>query len=111
MTRERCKCFVAYPSKPASLAATIEEAISQLNGAGMDLDVTGWHDLKVAGKLIIAEVCQAIDSAHVVIADVTTLNHNVLFELGYAIARKKQIWPILDPSHKDPCATIIVSEP
>jgi len=101
MTREGCKCFAAYPSTPACLAATIKEAISQLNGSGMDLDVTGWHDLKVAGKLIIAEVCQAIDSADVVIADVTTLNHNVLFELGYAIARKKQVWPILDPSYKD----------
>jgi len=99
MPQEPCQCFVAYPSDPARLSATVEEAILQLDTVA-NLDVTGWKDLKVAGKFIIAEVCQAIDSAHVVIADVTTLNHNVLFELGYSIARNKRVWPILDPTHE-----------
>jgi len=29
------------------------------------------------------------------------LNHNVLFELGYAIAKKKRIWILLDPNIQD----------
>ncbi|MGB8524237.1 MAG: hypothetical protein WCD43_14830, partial [Candidatus Acidiferrales bacterium] len=30
-------------------------------------------------------------------ADVTGLNPNVLFELGYAIAQKRRIWLLLNP--------------
>jgi len=92
----QCECFVAYPSHSPSLTATVEAAIDQLKG---HLQIRGWKDLQVTGKLIIAEVCKAIESADVVIADVTDLNHNVLFELGYAVARNRQVWPILDPSH------------
>jgi hypothetical protein len=46
--------------------------------------------------LIIGEICAEINSAEIFCADLTGLNHNVMFELGYAIARNKRIWIAVD---------------
>ncbi|MDQ6945272.1 MAG: hypothetical protein M3256_03140 [Actinomycetota bacterium] len=45
---------------------------------------------------MIREIEQAIDAADVVVAEVGSLNQNVLYEAGYAIARKKRVWLLLD---------------
>ncbi|WP_419703509.1 P-loop ATPase, Sll1717 family [Promicromonospora sp. NFX87] len=50
-----------------------------------------WEDLLVDGKLIISDIIDAIDSATICVFDITDLNPNVLFELGIATARGKQI--------------------
>jgi hypothetical protein len=99
MTEKKC-CFVAYPSKPISLAETIESAIEEIKG-GQVVDIEGWKSKSVSGKFIMVEICKAIESCDIFICDLTTLNHNVLFELGYAIARKKRIWILLDPNIQD----------
>lgn len=52
----------------------------------------------MSGQLIIRKVCEAIDAAQVILCDLTTMNPNVLFELGYAIAKNKRIWILLDPT-------------
>lgn len=91
------KCFVAYPSDPLYLAETIEKAIESIRN-GYVVDIEGWKSLSVTGKFIIDEICKAIDNSDIFICDLTNLNHNVLFELGYAIARNKIIWILLDPN-------------
>ena len=93
-------CFVAYPSKPISLAETIESAIEEIKG-GQAVDIEGWKSKSLSGKFIMVEICKAIESCDIFICDLTTLNHNVLFELGYAIAKKKRIWILLDPNIQD----------
>src|SRR4030042_5228367 len=96
MTAKR-RCVVAYPSTPAALSETVEEAIKALR-QGQVVDIIGWKSTSVSGKFIITEICKAIDESEIFICELTDLNHNVLFELGYAIARNKRIWVILDPS-------------
>jgi len=54
--------------------------------------------MSVSGKNIIREICHEIDGAQVFCADITGLNSNVMFELGYAIARDKRIWLVFDTS-------------
>jgi len=99
MAKNKC-CFVAYPSRPISLAETIESAIEEIKG-GQVVDIEGWKSKSVSGKFIMVEICKAIERCDIFICDLTTLNHNVLFELGYAIAKKKRIWILLDPSIKN----------
>lgn len=99
MAKKKC-CFVAYPSKPISLAETIESAIKEIKG-GQVVDIEGWKSKSVSGKFIMVEICKAIENCDIFICDLTTLNHNVLFELGYAIATKKRIWILLDPNIQD----------
>lgn len=90
-------CFVAYPSVPASLVETIETAIERIKQAQV-VEIDSWKSTSVAGKFIMMAICEAIDKRDLFICDLTNLNHNVLFEVGYAIARKKRIWTLLDPS-------------
>jgi len=91
----KTSCFVAYPSQPPSLAETIEEAVRIIRQLQV-VDINGWKSTNVTGKFIITAICQAIESSNVFICDLTTLNHNVLFELGFAIAKKKRIWILRD---------------
>lgn len=90
-------CFVAYPSSPPSLAETIEGAIDKIK-QGKVVAIDGWKSTSVAGKFIITAICATIEEKDIFVCDLTNLNHNVLFELGYAIAKKKRIWILLDPS-------------
>lgn len=92
------RCFFAYPSKPDSLSETIEIAIDDITGSGV-CDALGWRDLHVSGRLVISTILDEIEESDVFVCDLTHLNPNVLFELGYAVARNKRIWIILDPSY------------
>src|SRR6266511_293649 len=95
-------CFFAYSSYPLSLSETIERSIGRINQTGEGIVVVhGWKDLRISGKVIITEVCEAINKYPVFVCDLTNLNPNVLFELGYAIARNRRIWITLDTSYEE----------
>ena len=91
--------FFAYPSSHPTLKEPIREFVTQLN-RGNNIRVRTWEECKVGGKLIIEEICKAISGADLFLADLTGLNANVMFELGYAIARDKRIWLVLDTSYE-----------
>ncbi|MBL8216019.1 MAG: hypothetical protein JNK87_35175 [Bryobacterales bacterium] len=57
--------------------------------------------LKIGGKYIINEICRQIEHSDFFCADVTTINPNVMFELGFAIARNKRVWLIRDDTFED----------
>lgn len=90
------RCFVAYPSSPTDRAESIETAIREIHAGGV-VDIIGWTSLAVSGRIVIGAICDEIKSRQMFIADVTGLNPNVLFELGYAIAHKKRVWLLLNP--------------
>jgi ABC-type transport system substrate-binding protein len=88
--------FFAYPSKPLSLAESIEEAIRRINETGK-VDLVSWKNNNIGGKFLIDTVCKGITIHNIFICDLTYLNHNVLFELGFAIAKNKRVWLIHNP--------------
>ncbi len=92
--------FFAYSSKPQSVRDSIKEAIHQINDLGVT-HLTSWEDYSVHGKEILDEVKKQIDEANYFCADLTGFSDNVLFELGYAIAKQKSIFLILDTSHRE----------
>ncbi len=95
-------CFFAYPANPPALSEVVEKSIVTINQTGEGLIVAhGWRDLSVSGKIIVTEVCEAINKSSLFVCDLTNLNPNVLFELGYAIARNKRIWITLDTSYEE----------
>ena len=99
---EPVRCFVAYPANPRALSEILEKSITRINTEGEGLVIArGWKELGVTGKIIIKEVCAAIDDSQLFICDLTYLNPNVLFELGYAIAHNKRIWITLDTSYEE----------
>lgn len=90
-------CFVAYSSTLPSHVETIEKAVENIQHSGV-VDIKSWKSLAVGGRVIIGAISYEIRSRELFIADVTGLNPNVLFELGYAIAHNKRIWILLDPN-------------
>lgn len=95
--RDVPRCFVAYPSSPPDRVESIETAIKNIHAGGV-VDVIGWKTLAVSGRVMIGAICDEIKRAQLLIADVTGLNPNVLFELGYAIAHRKRVWLLFNPS-------------
>jgi hypothetical protein len=93
----RSRCFVAYPSQPVDRAESIEKAIEQIQTGGV-VDIIGWKSLTVSGRVVINAICDEIMRSQVFIADITGLNPNVLFELGYAIAHRRRVWLLLNPN-------------
>lgn len=89
------KGFFAYPSRPLSIQDTICNALRDINSTCV-CHIKTWQECHVGGKVVIDVICRAIDEAQIFCADLTGANPNVMFELGYAIARKKRIWLILD---------------
>ena len=98
MTNVIPKAFFAYPSSRPTLGESIRKAVRELN-AGGEVKIQTWEECKTGGKFIIDIICNTIDEAELFFADLTGFNANVMFELGYAIARDKRIWLIIDMSY------------
>ncbi len=82
--------FVAYPSSPPELAATIRDAVERANaGPGLPTFQT-WEHSDVAGRPLTLPVLSGIEQAQVLVADVTRLNFNVTYEVGYAIGFQRR---------------------
>jgi hypothetical protein len=78
--------FVAFASGSPARAETIEATAEKIRSSRV-AEVRSWQSLSIGGRLIINTVCEAIANAQLFVADVTLLNSNVLFEIGFAIAR------------------------
>jgi len=89
------KCFVAYTSTPIARAEVVEETIKTIALNGV-VEIKGWKSLFPTGRPIITPIFDEIRACKCFIADLTGLNPNVLFELGYALAHRKRIWILLD---------------
>ena len=92
--------FFAYPSQPPGLSEVITTATEQINKIP-HVTIKCWEQLKIGGRIIIDLILKEIDSSNLFLADLTGFNSNVFFELGYAIAKDKRIWPIYDETRKD----------
>ena len=98
MTNTTPKVFFAYPSRSPTLKEAIDGAVPELNQKGQ-VKIKTWEKCNIGGKFVIDTICDAIDEAELFFADLTGLNANVMFELGYAIACGKRIWLILDDTY------------
>jgi hypothetical protein len=91
--------LVLFPSEPEIIASTIEEALPKLKSAAEGRKWLSWKDLGIVGRIIFCEICKALRFTKVAVADVTTLNFNLLFEIGYALGLGKPVLPIRDTSY------------
>lgn len=92
--------FTAYSAQPSIIASTIDEAINQLRRSKPNHLWGSWRDLSVSGQIIFCGICKAIRFTKVFVADISVLNFNVLFEIGYAIGLGKPIRLIRDTNYE-----------
>lgn len=94
-TRVR-RAVILYPSEPLTIAATIENAASILNRANPGPHWDTWKQFQTTGQVVFCSICKAMRFSELVVADVTTLNFNLLFEIGFALGLNLRVAPIRD---------------
>ena len=94
--------FFAYASEPQRRVDAIRGAIERIqDGSEIGCKIADWADLPIEGKMIFCTICEAIRNAKCVATDITDLNFNVLFELGFAIGAGRAIWPLVESSDSE----------
>lgn len=88
-----------FPSTPSPIAATIEAGIQRLDRVSGEKTFKSWRQLPITGRLIFCEICKASRFSSTIVADVTTLNFNLLFEIGFCIGVGIPVIPIRDTSY------------
>ena len=88
-----------YPSEPEIFASTIEDSVKKLGPVTGGKLWLSWKELDISGQIIFCKICKALRFTKVVVADVTTLNFNLLFEIGYALGLGLPVLPIRDTSY------------
>jgi hypothetical protein len=94
------KAFFVYPSLPRPLAQTCKTAVEELQRFGGKANWTSWEELPISGQIVFCEICKALRSTEKVVGDITHLNFNVLFELGYSLGLRRPVIPVRDTSYK-----------
>ena len=93
--------FFAFASQPEDLGATIGSGIKMYRDRSGEFDIMPWTDLKVSGELVWKKILSEIDHRPFFLADVSTLNPNVTYEMGYAIGRERKLRFVLNNKLKD----------
>lgn len=88
---DQLKGFFAYSSAPKEIGATIQSALHDLHRYSGQVEITGWPELDIPGRFIAATVLSGIEMGDFLVADITVLNFNVVYEIGYAIGKGKRV--------------------
>jgi hypothetical protein len=90
--------FVAYPSNPVDIGPVIEDAIEGLKPFGSIIRLDSWVENDIPGRFLIDPILKSISESDLLVADITVLNFNVTFEIGYAIGQKKRVFLVKNES-------------
>ena len=92
--RDRELMFFAYQGRRSGQADenvdAILNAIAEFNGHQKGIEAKSWEDYKSTAPINI-DILSAIDKCEYFVCDLSYFNHNVLFELGYALAKDRKI--------------------
>ena len=95
-----CDGFFLYPSNPTAIASTIESAVQILQEKYPEKSWKLWKTLNIPGRVIFCEICKQARGSTCIIADVTTFNFNLLFEIGFSLGLGLPVIPIRDTTYE-----------
>jgi hypothetical protein len=84
------KGLVAYPSNPNTIGTGLSSTLEILRSRGAGAQLATWEENDIPGRFVVEPILSQIDDGGVLVADITRLNFNVTFEVGYAIGRRKR---------------------
>jgi hypothetical protein len=85
--------FVAYSSRDAALAQLIG-IVYVANGKSDRVRHETWVYNDIPGNPLISPILDRIEESAFILADITTLNLNVVYEIGFAIGRRRRAYLI-----------------
>ncbi len=93
------RAFVAYSGRDSGIAETIRSGVGKANRMlGRTLRYEPWIFNDIAGQPLVSPIIAGIDASKFVVADITYLNPNVVYEVGYAIGRGRRCFLICNNS-------------
>lgn len=90
------EAFVAFPSKPAEIEATVRHAVTLYANGKHRTTLVPWTSLDVSGRVIAQTILAGINRSVLLFADISVLNPNVSYEVGYAVGSRKPIKFVLN---------------
>lgn len=93
--------FVAFPARPKQLYDSIARAINIANDKTSAIRFIGWPENDIAGRPLMAPVVENINTSAFIIADITILNFNVTYEIGFSIGAGKRAYLVLNNTYED----------
>lgn len=92
------KIFCAYPSTPHQIGQAFRQASERITAIRGTYQLVLWQQMDIPGKCLRDPILDSIDEAELLVADITKLNFNVVYEIGYAIGRKKKTYLVYNKS-------------
>jgi hypothetical protein len=87
--------FVAYSSRDQALADLILEGVRRANAVpAQPVRYEPWIFNDIPGNPLISPILGKIDESPFVVADITYLNVNVVYEIGFTVGRGKRVFLI-----------------
>lgn len=87
--------FVAYSSRDPAVAGLILEGVRHANAvSAQPVRYEPWVFNDIAGNPLISPILAKIDEAPFVVADISYLNLNVVYEVGFTVGRGKRAFLI-----------------
>jgi len=83
--------LVAYPSEPTEIGSTIKAGLEALQEQTGLSRLKSWEENEIGGYFIDTPILKNIDEGNVLVADITRLNFNIAYEVGYGIGKKKRV--------------------
>jgi hypothetical protein len=96
------KIFFPYSSFPNQVADTIEESVKKINSTSTQFDIKTWKQIDIPGRFIVDGILEKIIESQIIVADLTTLNFNVVFEIGYALGSNKRVFLVVNEAFSPP---------
>ena len=89
----KSQAFFAYPEANSLVRDAIQGAADKTNS---NISIKLWQKMDILGFKLDDLIREEIRDADVLAADITHPNHNVLYELGYAMASGKPVLPTVN---------------
>jgi hypothetical protein len=83
--------FFAYPSNPRELTATVRHALQIIHEDFKKDGYVGWEQNDIAGRFLVDPILSKIQECSLLAADVTFINFNVVYEIGFAIGKQRRV--------------------
>jgi len=88
----RTMAFVAYSSRVATLAKMIVDGVAFANAKSDRLRYEPWEFNDIGGRPLTSPIIKRIKESAFIVADITFLNPNVVYEIGVAIGNRKRVF-------------------
>jgi hypothetical protein len=92
--------FVAYGSVPEMVGQTIDAALRLYSARQAAGRFASWRENDIAGRFLVTPILEHIATCQCLVADISTLNFNVTYEIGYSIGFGKRVILIKNKSVK-----------